>query len=539
MQFGVKPIFQHMSNGSCDEQQVTILNTGDILSGALDCYIVFTCNGGTDGKMLNSLATALVDVVSRVSDILVTKEISITYDTIAPRSPMGYGRVFLVVAGVIIMVKGVYSFLVTVGEAGSFRLGIATIVMAFLIYKFIQSRREYEKQYDAIPSQRLLAFQSQSNPVNPFRRLVPRVSTSWPIPATWRGNLHARWPTLETFPRDSLSTVRKNLGVFDVHINDLISSLSATDDGIIDLQPFFFKFTLTTATDLLFGEPVGALGDHIQNTFGNNFDYASMICVLKLRLADFHWLYGTEKSKTSCTVVKQYVDRFVTQALKYKGKNGQESASERYPFILDLYKDLKDPALVRDQLVNVFITGRYTTACLMSWAVLPVIPGGQEVTLAHIAKIPFLRCVINETHRLYPQLPVNARIALKTTLLPSGSGPDGKSPVLIPKGTGCAWSTYHMHRMASLYGHNANEFVPERWEDIDMERKVGFGFLPFHGGPKVCLGKDFALSEALYAIVKIVQTFSNLRLLPQIEKEKTGQEKQSLTIVVTSAEGPE
>jgi hypothetical protein len=49
--------------------------------------------------------------------------------------------------------------------------------------------------------------------------------------------------------------------------------------------------------------------------------------------------------------------------------------------------------------------------------------------------------------------------------------------------------------------------------------------------------EDFALVEASYAIVKIIQAFPNLRLPPEISKEKTGQEKQSLTIVVSSAEG--
>jgi len=161
----------------------------------------------------------------------------------------------------------------------------------------------------------------------------------------------------------------------------------------------------------------------------------------------------------------------------------------------------------------------------------------ERLSRAHIARLPYLKCVINEAHRLYPQVPVNLRVALKTTILPSGGGPDGKSPVLIRKGTGCAWSTYHMHRMASLYGDDANDFIPERWENTDLERRVGFGFLPFHGGPRLCLGKDFALSEASYALVRIIQAFPNVRLPPQIEKEKTGQEKQVVTIVVTSAEG--
>jgi hypothetical protein len=51
------------------------------------------------------------------------------------------------------------------------------------------------------------------------------------------------------------------------------------------------------------------------------------------------------------------------------------------------------------------------------------------------------------------------------------------------------------------------------------------------------IAEDFELSAASYAIVKIIQTFPNLRLPPQIEKEKIGQEKVNFTIVVTSAEG--
>jgi cytochrome P450 len=97
-------------------------------------------------------------------------------------------------------------------------------------------------------------------------------------------------------------------------------------------------------------------------------------------------------------------------------------------------------------------------------------------------------CFLFIALRLYPQLPVNVRVALKTTFLPSGGGPTGTSPVLIRRGTGVGYSVYHMHRMTSLYGPNANEFHPERWENTDLEKKVGWGFMPFHGGPRICLG---------------------------------------------------
>lgn len=142
---------------------------------------------------------------------------------------------------------------------------------------------------------------------------------------------------------------------------------------------------------------------------------------------------------------------------------------------------------------------------------------------------------------------------MKTTLLPSGGGPDGHSPVLVRRGTGVGFSTYHMHRLKSLYGEDATEFRPERWLGSELD-DIGWGFMPFHGGPRMCLGStylplyigpaprlisvgDFALMEASFGIIRIIQTFPNLRLPPGHPREPTGQEKQTLTIVVSSADG--
>jgi cytochrome P450 len=171
----------------------------------------------------------------------------------------------------------------------------------------------------------------------------------------------------ELLRRQFVRIHHQNLGVFDDHINDLITGISAVGEPIVDLQPFFFRFTLATTTDLIFGEPVGSLGDDVQDLFAQNFDYASLVCALRLRLADFHWLYKPKKFRNACGVVKQFANHFVAKALADAEKNGKEAASTRYPFILDLYEELKEPSLVRDQLVNVLIAGRDTTACLMSW----------------------------------------------------------------------------------------------------------------------------------------------------------------------------
>ncbi|KAL8672998.1 MAG: hypothetical protein Q9168_002559 [Polycauliona sp. 1 TL-2023] len=362
----------------------------------------------------------------------------------------------------------------------------------------------------------------------------------------------ARWKhSREMLRRPFVKMHYQNLTGFGEHVEDLILNLKRCS-GIVDLQPYCFRFTLATTTDLIFGQPIKDYGTDTQHQFATSFDYASLVSAVRIRLADFHWAYSPSGFNQSCGLVKEYAAMFVDQAMRDRD-NATQLPDERYAFIQDLYNEYKDPILVRDQLVNVLIAGRDTTAALLSWTFFLLVrhPSvlarlrqeisavvGDKVTLerSHIQKLRWLRCVINETSRLYPQLPVNVRIAAKDTVLPKGGGPDGQSPVMIPKGKGVGWSTYHMHRQKELYGLDAESYRPERFETGELDQ-IGWGFMPFHGGPRICLGKDFALMETSCVVVRVLQSFPNLRLPENVLVEPTGQEKQSLGILVTSAEG--
>ena len=64
-----------------------------------------------------------------------------------------------------------------------------------------------------------------------------------------------------------------------------------------------------------------------------------------------------------------------------------------------------------------------------------------------------------------------------------------------------------------------------------------WGYLPFNGGPRVCLGLDFGLTEAAYTIVRLLQSFPTLKLPPMQKVELIGVEKQHMTLVLSSKEG--
>ena len=68
-------------------------------------------------------------------------------------------------------------------------------------------------------------------------------------------------------------------------------------------------------------------------------------------------------------------------------------------------------------------------------------------------------------------------MAIVDTVLPRGGGPDGKSPILVPKKTNVLWSAYTMQRSKEFYGEDADDFKPERWETL----RPGWEYLPFNG----------------------------------------------------------
>jgi cytochrome P450 len=65
---------------------------------------------------------------------------------------------------------------------------------------------------------------------------------------------------------------------------------------------------------------------------------------------------------------------------------------------------------------------------------------------------------------------------------------------------------YVMQRRQDLWGADADVFRPERWDG----RKSGWEYLPFNGGPRICIGQQFALTEAGYVIVRLAQRFERI-----------------------------
>ena len=101
---------------------------------------------------------------------------------------------------------------------------------------------------------------------------------------------------------------------------------------------------------------------------------------------------------------------------------------------------------------------------------------------------------------------MNTRICLQDSILPRGGGPDGKSPMLVQKGSLVTANLWAMQRNKATWGPDAEVFRPERWESI----RPGWNYVPFLGGPRICPAQQMVLTESAYVVVRLMQEFRAL-----------------------------
>lgn len=309
-----------------------------------------------------------------------------------------------------------------------------------------------------------------------------------------------------------------DLKLFERHVRNLIEVIPK-DGTMVDLQPLFFKFTLDAASEFLFGESVLTLKPGEGNPDAAEFVRAFNYCQRSLEGQSDDWgmlavFVSSPWLKEQYRIVHAFVDSLIEKARKNRERYEKEKAhSNRRIFIYELFKQTTDAAKIRAECLNILLAGRDTTASLLSnvwfeisrrptvWALLRKEVDGLNNKIPSFEQLKgmkYLRALLNESLRLYPVVPENLRQAEHDTCLPLGGGPDGKSPIFVKKGQMVLWSVYAMHRRKDLYGQDAEDFRPERWMDDPSTGKrglrVGWEYLPFNGGPRICIGREFLTS---------------------------------------------
>ncbi|KAK0618893.1 cytochrome P450 [Immersiella caudata] len=339
----------------------------------------------------------------------------------------------------------------------------------------------------------------------------------------------------------------QELSVVEKHVQNLIKSIPH-DGATTDLQSSFSFFTTDVATDLFLGTSTNLLlsasdGPEAQE-FAAAFDYAqraaSGIDIFDIKNLPWKLLFGARHLTKCIRKIHVFIDKVLDEAIE-SSKLAQYDHEQKafLPALLDNGRSRED---VKYDILNVTLAGKDTMSSFLSsiWYVLSKRPdiinkirkeisilNGRPPTREDITGFRYLHMVLQEVLRLYPPVAVNQRTAEVDTVLPHGGGEGGKEPIFVARGTSVGFSIYALHRLPEFFGEDVDVFRPERW----MEINPGWAFMPFHAGPRRCLGQQLAMLWAKYCTVRLIQHFGQI----EDRNEKPWEERIGLN--VTSMHG--
>lgn len=321
-----------------------------------------------------------------------------------------------------------------------------------------------------------------------------------------------------------------DLDIIEQHVQELITHLgdgfsisgsTPSDASVkpVDVRNLFFRFALDASTHFLFGHSAGSLRNE-STKFATAFDEVQRKQALAGRAGPLRHFLPMGSFWQGLKDMDQFIEPWISEALSLSDEElKKESRRRGDTFLHALACVTRDRKVIRDQLVSLLLAGRDTTSTTLSWMFLELARKPEVVrklkeeirtnvgtntngqrprpSYENIKNMKYLTWIINETLRLYPVVPFNVRTALKDTTLPRGGGPDGTEPVGVLEGTPVGYSTLIMQRRRDLYPpiseafpHEPDQWVPERWATWQPRGCGGWMFIPFNGGPRICIGQQ-------------------------------------------------
>ncbi|XP_058212750.1 carotene epsilon-monooxygenase, chloroplastic isoform X2 [Rhododendron vialii] len=212
------------------------------------------------------------------------------------------------------------------------------------------------------------------------------------------------------------------------------------------------------------------------------------------------------KAEKAVKLIRKTVEELIAKCKEIVEAEGERINDEEYindadpsilRFLLASREEVSSVQL-RDDLLSMLVAGHETTGSVLTWTTYLLskdplalskvqeevdrVLKGRPPTYEDIKNLKFLTCCINESLRLYPHPPVNA-------------GQD----IMI--------SVYNIHHSPQVW-EKAEVFEPERFDldgPLPNESNTDFRFIPFSGGPRKCVGDQFAMLEAIVALAIFLQ----------------------------------
>jgi len=324
------------------------------------------------------------------------------------------------------------------------------------------------------------------------------------------------------FHRDKLASFVDTYVEFGQHLVDKWSSVGEGQE--VDVSKDLMETTLNIVSKAMFSSDVGDAMDVVNR----EFDYANEQLIKRItspfKIPLWAPLPSIRKERNSYEAIKKVVSDIIEK---------RRTNTQKYDDLLSMLMEVEDADTgekmsdqqIQDEVITIFLAGHETTAVALTWLMHCLdenpeiqeklqeeearVLNGRKPQLEDLMALEYTRMVIDETLRLYPPAWIIGRHSL---------GEDQLGQYHIPKDTNCLIPVYYIHRDPRFWDE-PEKFDPERFSKENSKGRHRFVYFPFGGGPRLCIGNNFALMEMQIIVPMLVRAF-RLKKSPDFEFKK-------------------
>ncbi len=304
----------------------------------------------------------------------------------------------------------------------------------------------------------------------------------------------------------------------DVMVNCADEEIKDWKEGeTININQAMTRITLKVITKAMFGSgiennTIDEVGKNLQSVFGmtnkilqNPFYVYCLVHDIKIPVVKKFYRY------------KEKLDEVVNGIIASYRKEADRTKKDLLTMLMDAKDEDTGMGMtdeqVRDEVMTFFLAGHETTKLALTWTLYLVAKHPdienkfyEEVNSVIQNRLPqaadyhalhFIKNIFKESLRLYPPAWTFAREAKEDVVI---------KDYHFPKGSVLWTITYLLHH-SEKYFHDAEKFIPSRWDEKEIENLPKYAYLPFGGGNRMCIGEGFAWMEGILVLATIAGKF--------------------------------
>lgn len=291
--------------------------------------------------------------------------------------------------------------------------------------------------------------------------------------------------------------------------------------GPVDMAQELLELVYNSSSHVLFGEDLSRQAQMIIK----NIHFSSQFFVKSVPLPP--WL--PHPGVMQYYWKRRQLRRYLSTIVAARCQSPREAPQDLLDNFIALQQSSAQHALtakeVIDECIVFLVTGHETTGSLLAWVwhmlgkhpehlitlyeEVDRILGKAPMTYQHMAQMPFLRMVLDETLRLYPPIWFFSRKSQGAQQIGAYRIPNGSTVILCP---------YALHRHPDHWP-NPNHFDPYRFTKENKQHRPKLSYIPFGSGPRVCIASNLALFQASMILGTLLQRFKVTPQPTEVEEQ--------------------